>query len=187
VARISHDDVRRQSYFLTHNWNITIPTPDFFPDSFFNFYPDTDFLNTRCESSSIPATVVQTIDVFINGRQTKVPGQVVTNSPIQLVFYEDEDHLTSTFFNLWKLGGGSTKTLGHVSRSEAVANNIVTMDLLGSISTDPYYESTQRFYLQGAFPEMADQGQLAPVGDLGRVVVSLSFQDVLTDVAAFQR
>lgn len=79
-------------------WNVIFAT---FPNAIAN-KPNSDALNLRCESTTLPKLASTPLNVKIRGHQVKQPGIHTYGASIEMTFIETVDNVVHNFMKAWR-------------------------------------------------------------------------------------
>jgi len=119
----NYDKLRRQTFALTHNWDLVLPTDllgaiiNLIPNDTIKAIANAMSPNIKCTSVSMPNTTLKTATAKVYGLRTTQIVDAEQSNSIQLVMFEDSIHLNYRLFAVWRdLGMNSAKTFSHLMR-----------------------------------------------------------------------
>lgn len=107
MARPTIENIRQLSDYQTlYRWNLNFTTK---PAAVAGF-PDSNDLNLRCESSSIPKSSIQNTEVMIRGHKVMQPGILQYDNTLTLTFLETVDTKIRSALKAWREALWATKS-----------------------------------------------------------------------------
>lgn len=167
MARPSIEQIRSVADFqANYRWNLTFAT---FPAAV-DGAPSAQDLNLRCETSEIPKSTNQKIQVSIRGHKVNQPGIQEYQGTINFTFVETVDNKIKAFMKAWREACWATKT-GVWAGTKAQLQATVLIEQL-----DNQDNAVWQYKLVGCFLEDYDLGQLAADGsDVQRPSMTLAY------------
>ena len=139
-------------------------------------FPVSNDMNLRCESSEIPKTTNQKIEVDIRGHKVRQAGINDYLGSLTLTFSETVDNTVHSFFKAWREIIWETRT----GRSFPKAQYTATLKLQRLNNQD---EPIWDYIVYGCFPEDFEMGTLDNTSDIMRPALTLSY-DYFNDTPA---
>jgi hypothetical protein len=151
MARPTIENLRQVGDFQSSfRWNMRIDTPP----SAVSGFPNSDNLNLRLESTSLPKTTNQMTEVMIRGHKVKQPSIMEYDGQINFAFVETVDNVVKTFIKQWREALWATRT-GVAASDRRGLQAVVTLTLLNNQDTEVW-----RYKLYGVMLTDYDMGQL---------------------------
>jgi hypothetical protein len=167
MATFGIDSVRSLPNFQTvYKWDLQFTQlPAVGPLAF----PLSQGLNIRCESTTLPNTANQKIEIYQKGHKVFQNGINDYNSTIDLTFTETVDNYISKFIAAWQEMIWATRSGQSFSKASIEAGIIITRL---NEADEPIWE----YNLKGVFLETYDLGTLdSATSDVMRPNVTLSY------------
>lgn len=174
MATFNIDELRSmQDFAKTYKWDLQFLTlPVVGPFAF----PTSQALNLRCESSEIPKTTNQKIEVDLRGHKVRTAGINDYVGTLTLTFTETVDNTIHNFFKAWRELVWETRTGRSFQKSQYTA----TLKLTRLNNQDqPIWD----YVLYSCFPEDFDYGSLDNASEIMRPALILSY-DYFVDTPA---
>jgi hypothetical protein len=174
MANFTIDQLRSMPDFAkTYKWDLQFLTlPVVGPFAF----PISEALNLRCESSEVPKTTNQKIEVDLRGHKVRQPGIMDYPGTLTLTFTETVDNTIHNFLKAWREIIWETRT----GRSFPKAQSTATLKLTRLDNQDnPVWD----YVVYSCFPEDYEIGSLDNASDIIRPSLTLSY-DYFTDAPA---
>lgn len=150
MPRLTLDQLRSIADFSsTYRWVLNISK---FP-SVGGPYPDSEEVDIRCETSSIPQLTGTSTEVTVRGHKVKTPGIYNYDGVLTLTFFETADNKIKDFLKNWREACWQTRT-GIQNKKEDVEAEII-LHLLNNADEEVY-----EYKLIGCFLENVDYGTL---------------------------
>lgn len=174
MANFTIDQLRSMPDFAkTYKWDLqflTLPVVGAFT------FPISEALNLRCESSEIPKTTNQKIEVDIRGHKVRQPGIMDYPGTLTITFSETVDNTIHNFLKAWREVIWETRTGRSFPKAQATA----TLKLTRLDSQD---NAVWDYTIYSCFPEDYEIGQLDNASDIIRPSLTLSY-DYFVDAPA---
>lgn len=132
-------------------------------------FPLAEGLNLRCESSSLPSTSNQKIEIYQKGHKVFQPGINEYNGTIELTFTETVDNYISKFILAWREMIWATRSGSSFDKNDVEA-------VVQIVRLNQQDEAIWQYNLKGVFLEAYELGTLeSATSDIMRPSVTLSF------------
>lgn len=167
MARPDINSLRQMGDMVTNiNWDLQIIK---FPSGIPNVLTSQDF-NIRCESTDVPRSTGQSVEVNIRGLKKKQPGLYVPQGTLSMTMIESVDNKITRFIRNWREGCFNMKTGSQLEINQVQAT--VRLVRLNRQNREIY-----EYVIYGVYLEDSDPGgQLGNASaDLIRPTLTLSY------------
>jgi hypothetical protein len=158
------DQIRGLPDFASlYRWNLIF---DKFPTGI--AAPNSEALNLRCVSATIPKVTGATFPLIIRGQETINPGRWNTSGTITLTFIETVDNVVLNFIQNWRSAVWAMNTGVGVTKAELLA--IIRLERL-----DRSDNRIREYKLEAFISDYEPGGDLAAEGDTISPTITLAY------------